>query len=60
MGLDFVLLVGGTPLDVVCDPLIHFWPLVEFFDLSDCFISSRMSSHRVVISFSQDVSEELL
>ena len=59
MGLNFILLAGGAPLDVVCDPLIHFWPLIEFLDFSDCFISSRVSSCRVIMGFFQDILEEL-
>ena len=55
MGLDLVLLAGGATLDVVCDPLVHFGPLIEFFDFSDSFISSGMSSSGVVMGFSQDV-----
>ena len=43
MGLDFVLLAGGTTLNVVCDPLVHFGPLIKFSDFSDCFISSGVT-----------------
>ena len=51
MGLDFVLLACGASLDVVCDLLVHPGPLIEFFDFPKCFISSRMSSGRVVMEF---------
>ena len=51
MGLDFILLASGTPLYVVCDPLIHSWPLIELLGFSDHFISSRMSGHGVIVEF---------
>jgi hypothetical protein len=51
MGLDLVLLAGGAPFDVVRNPLIHLWPLVEFPDFSECFISSGVSGGGVVVEF---------
>ena len=52
MGLDFVLLTGGASFDVVHDPLVHLWPLVEFLDFPDCFIPSGVSSSEVIVGFS--------
>ena len=59
MGLDLVLLASGTSLDVIHNPSIHLWPLIEFFDFSNCFILSRVSGGGMVMSFFQDVSQEL-
>ena len=55
MGLDLVLLAGSASLDVVHDPLIHFWPLIEFLDFPECFISSGVSSGGVIVEFLQNV-----
>ena len=51
MSLDFVLLASGTSLDVVRDPLVHFWPLIEFPDFSKCFIPSEVSGGGVIVEF---------
>jgi hypothetical protein len=51
MGLDFVLLASSAPLDIVCDLLVHLWPLVEFFDFPDHFISSGVSCCGVIVDF---------
>ena len=60
MGLDLILLAGGTALDVVCNPLIHLWPLIEFPNFSECFIPSGVSGGRVIVEFLQNVSQELV
>ena len=52
MSLDLILLTSGTPLDIVRNPLVHLWPLVESSDFSDCFISSRVFDSRVIMDFS--------
>ena len=59
MGLDFVLLTGGASFDVIRYPLVHFWPLIEFFDLSDHFILSRVSGDGVIVVFFQNVLKKL-
>jgi hypothetical protein len=60
MGLDLVLLAGGASLDVVRNPLVHLWPLVEFSDFLECFISSGVSGSGVIVEFLQNVSQELV
>ena len=52
MGLNLVLLAGGTTLYIVGDPLVYFGPLIEFLDFSNCFIPSGMSGSRVIVGFS--------
>jgi hypothetical protein len=49
MGEDFVLLASGTALDVLCYPLVHPWPGLVLFGFADGFISSWVSSRRVVV-----------
>src|SRR6266850_7367054 len=51
---NFVLLTGSTAFDVVSNPVVHRWPLVDLFCLSDCFISTRMSSCYVIVSMCHD------
>ena len=52
MGLDFVLLAGCASLDIVCNPLVHFFPLIEFFSFSDCFVAAKVACCRVVVYLS--------
>ncbi len=46
---DLVLLADCTSFDIICYPLTHPYPGQDFCDFSDCFISSWVSSHRVVV-----------
>jgi len=54
MSNDFILLAGGTSFDVISDPVIHRWPLVDLFCFSDCFVSAWMSGYHVVMSVCHD------
>ena len=56
MGLDLILLAGGASLDVVRDPLVHLWPLIEFLDFPKRFIPSRVSGGGVIVEFAYGVS----
>src|SRR6267142_4678686 len=50
MSNNFVLLTDSTSFDVISDPVIHCWPLVELLCSPDCFIPARVSSCHVIIS----------
>src|SRR6266850_5152707 len=56
MSDNFVLLTDSTAFDVISDPIIHRWPLIDLLCLSDCFISARMSSCHVIVSVCHDGS----
>src|SRR6266850_877530 len=60
MGNDFILLANGTSFDIVSDPVVHHWPLVELFRLSNRFISAGMSGCHVIVSVCHDRSQEVL
>jgi hypothetical protein len=45
----FILLASGTSFDVVCDPLVHPWPLFVLFGFPDRFISPRVSRYLMVM-----------
>ena len=49
MGDDLILLAGGAAFNVVCNPNIHSGPAEVVLGLSDCFVTSRMSSSGVVM-----------
>src|SRR6267142_3015283 len=51
---NFVLLTGSTTFDVVSNPVIHCWPLVDFFCFSDCFILSWMSGCHMIMGMCHD------
>jgi hypothetical protein len=50
----FVLLACCTFFNIVCDPLVHSWPLVPSFGPSDGFVTSWVSCRGVVISIDHD------
>src|SRR6267142_606962 len=56
MSNDFILLTDSTSFDVVSNPIIHRWPLIDLFCFSDCFILARMSSCHVIVSICHDGS----
>src|SRR6267142_1511138 len=47
---NFVLLADRAAFDVVSDPIIHCWPLIELFCFPDRFISAQMSGCHVIVS----------
>ena len=49
MSDGFVLLTGGAPFDVICDPLFHSRPLGGLMCLSKGFISPGVPSGRVIM-----------
>src|SRR6266850_3142778 len=56
MSNDFVLLTGCAAFDVISDPIIHRWPLIDLFCFPDHFISARMSGCHVIVSVCHDGS----
>src|SRR6267142_6696860 len=56
MSDNFVLLTGSTTFDVIGDPIIHRWPLIDLLCFSDCFIPARMSGCHVIVSMCHDGS----
>src|SRR6266850_1455577 len=56
MGDDFILLTDGTALDVISNPVVHCWPLIELFHFSDRFILAGMSGCHVIMSMCHDRS----
>src|SRR6266850_794151 len=53
---DFVLLTSSTSFDVVSDPIVHCWPLIDLLCFSDCFILAWMSGCHVIMSMCHDGS----
>src|SRR6266850_1713776 len=47
---NFILLTDGTSFDVISDPIIHCWPLVELLCFPDCFILAWMSGCHMIMS----------
>src|SRR6266850_7457365 len=56
MGNDLILLTNGTAFDIISDPFVHRWPLIELFCFSDCFISAGMSGRHVIVGVCHDRS----
>src|SRR6267142_2364776 len=52
----FVLLTNSTAFDIVSNPIIHCWPLIDLFCFSDCFILARVSGCHMIMSVCQDGS----
>ena len=50
----FVLLAGGASFDIISDPCLHVWPLIDFLCLSDCFIASEVPSCHMIMSLEHD------
>ena len=50
MGKDFILLAGGTSLDIVCDPAIYSFPRGMLFCFADGLVPFRVSSNVVVMN----------
>ena len=46
---DFVLLAGRTSFNVVYNPGIHTWPLVDFFCFPYCFVPSWVSCCHMIM-----------
>jgi hypothetical protein len=57
---DFVLLAGGTSLDIFRNPLLGSWPIVLFHHLSVCLVSSWVSCNRGVMPDFHDLSSYFL
>src|SRR6267142_3651018 len=54
MSDDLILLTDSTAFDVISNPIIHRWPLIDLFCLSDGFVSAWMSSCHVIVSVCHD------
>src|SRR6266850_5078668 len=52
----FVLLTNSTAFDIVSDPIVHCWPLIDLFRFSDCFILAQVSGCHVIMSICHDGS----
>src|SRR6266850_2704582 len=56
MSDNLVLLTNGASFNIISNPLIHCWPLIELFCFSDRFVLAWMSSCHVIVSMCHDRS----
>src|SRR6266850_662173 len=57
---NLVLLTGSAAFDVISDPIIHCWPLIDLLCFSDCFVSARMSGCHMIVGVHHDGSQEFI
>ena len=53
---NFVLLTNSTAFDIISNPIVHCWPLIDLFCFSDCFVLAWVSGCHVIMSICHDGS----